>query len=132
MRTYRSVATLNAVGGGFALIGVVFAIGGMTASGSYPLIPVLLVAVMGIVGVSLMHSAVLHLTSPSRKLALTNAANASIVIWFLLVWLLRELGLREVFGLAFVLVPLLLAFLAYRLFLRPAAHRAFPEDSKNA
>jgi hypothetical protein len=132
VRVCRNIATTNVVCGGFAFIGVLFAIGAMIAADTYALVPILLVTVMGFVSGGIIHSGARHLRSPSRKLALTNAANSSIVIWLFLAWLLRDSGIRESFGPAYVLLPLFGAFVAYRLFLRPVAQRGFPDDAQNA
>ena len=126
-QTCRGIAIMNVVAGALVLIGVLFAIGGMIAASAYAVLPLLLTAVMGLVSVSLIHSAIQHLRSPSRTHALTNAANGALVIWFLVTWLLRNSSLRDSVGPAYVLLPLLVAFAAYRLILRPAARRAFPE-----
>lgn len=132
MQTNRTIATVNAVCGGVAAIGIVLAIGGMIAANAFPIVGILVVAVFALIDASLIHSAVLHLRSPTRKSALMNASNASVIIWLLLAWLMRESGLRGLIGPMYVLVPLGAAFLVYRLFLRPVALRAFPEDTKNA
>lgn len=86
------------------------------------------ISVTALIAVTLFYYGILHLRQPSRKSALALASNTSVIIWLLLSGLFTAAKARGWVGPVYLLVPLIIAFLCHRFFLRPAALKAFPKD----
>ena len=133
-RTYQSIAIINIVCGGLLLLGDVASGFSpfLNADSKYKLIFTAMLLFIAVIGLSLILSAVRHLKIPSRKSSLTLASNSSVIIWFLVGGLLSATKLKDLMGPAYVGVALGIAFLSYRLYLKPAALLAFPEEEKES
>lgn len=133
VRVYQVIAVINGGIGALLAVGVVAAgIAAAFAEGKKSVLAFGLLAVLAIVAVSLIHSAVVHLKRPSRPSALTLAANSAVIIWILCSRFLNATDLKDIVGPAYVGIAILLAYLCYRLVLKPAALRAFPSNEKTA
>lgn len=134
MGLYKVIAVVT---GGFgALLGlavvamvIAAAFGGQTNG---TLLAFALLAVLGIIAVSLISSAIVHLRRPSRKSALTLGSNFAVLIWIASNRLLAATNVKDWVGPAYSVAAIILAYIIFRLLFKPLAIRAFPPDGEMA
>ncbi len=127
-RALRTVAWLNVVCGiAVGVWGACSVSGLFAAKGAGTLLmDGVVVAVMLIIAAVVSRTAVVHLRQPTRKTALALAANTAVIVWLVAGVLLDSLGIARLKEPATTLMAVIVAFLAHRLVLKPAALRAFP------
>ena len=133
MGLYKVIAVVT---GGFgALLGlavVAMVIAAAFAGQTNGLLAFALLAVVGIIAVSLVYSAIVHLRKPSRKSALTLGSNFAVLIWIASNRLLAATNFKDCVGPAYGGAAIILAYIIYRLLFKPLAIRAFPADDETA
>lgn len=134
MRIYRIIAVVTGGFGALLGLGVVALVIGAAFGGQTngALLAFALLAVVGIVAVSFVSSAIVHLRRPSRKSALTLASNFAVLIWITFNRLLAATNFKDWVGPAYAWAAIILAYIIYRLLFKPLAIRVFPSDDKVA
>jgi hypothetical protein len=125
IRLFRLLAWVNLAAGVLMGCSVLVGAGNMAMKKEITLLPALFVAVLLAIGYCLIHAARVHLKQANQGSALGLAANTAVVIWVLGGHLLRLAGLEKNLGPAYGFVAIVVAYLCYRLALKPAALRDF-------
>ncbi|CAM3181834.1 hypothetical protein RAHE111665_17690 [Rariglobus hedericola] len=82
-----------------------------------------MVIIMAIIAVGLIWTALSYFRTPDMKNALSLAVNTSVIIWACLARLTQSTELEKMMGPAHIAVSIVVAYLVYRLGLKPLARR---------
>jgi hypothetical protein len=92
----------------------------------------LFAVLLGLIAWTMCRSALAYLRSPTQSTALVIAANSSVLIWFLLYGIFDAFLDQKRIDPLGLIITLITAWISYRLFLKPAALRTFPNESQTA
>jgi hypothetical protein len=134
MLTFRYLAFIHVI---CALIlfgsAVLTGLGGFRVASAFMLIFMTLFAVLlGLISWKMYRSALAYLRSPTQRTALVMAANSSVLIWFVLYGIFDAILDQKRIDPLGLIITLLIAWISYRLFLKPAALRTFSNESQTA
>jgi hypothetical protein len=129
LTAYRLIAALNGLAGllmASAVVAVVFPFIRRPEKDIQHLYLAVMVAVMAIIAVGLIWTAVSFLKSPTAKNALALAANTSVIVWAFLARAIDGTNAGSIVGPAHIIIAIVIAYLIYRLLLKPLALRVTP------
>ena len=131
MRTFRylsftQVACAIVIVASMTLVGAGGILSRHDIGGYQLLVMLLLLALTGLVAITMYRSAIAHLRTPNRRTALVVALNSAVLLYFLLHGVLNVVSGEKSVPTIYSSVSVLVAWLAYGLLLKPAALPTFP------
>ncbi len=126
LTAYRLIAAVNGIAGmlmASTVVAVVFPFIRRAEKDIQHLYLAVMVAVMAILAVGLIWTAVSFFKNPTAKNALALAANTSVIIWVFIARVIDGTKAGSIVGPAHIIIGVVIAYLIYRLLLKPLALR---------